>query len=196
MLKRTHELTLAAVIAAAYVVLTLPFAQFSFGIIQFRLAEAMTVLAVLSPAAIPGLTIGCLMSNLLNPNNLGPVDIFGGSLATFLAALLSWKLSVNYRKSGRFSFFSTGRKSEDSFSVSQIRLNKLVLMVSPAVFVNAVIVGTYLPYLLIGKNSAGVAISAVFLSIASIFLCEAVVVYLIGIPLLLGLRRTRLKNIF
>lgn len=196
MKKRTHELTLAAVITAAYVVLTLPFAQFSFGIIQFRLAEAMTVLAVLSPAAIPGLTIGCLLSNLLNPNNLGPIDIFGGSLATLIAAWITWKLSVRFRKLRPLNYRDTDKMAIEGLSISQVRLSKLIAMVSPAVIINAIVVGTYLPYLLLEDNSSGVAASAVVFSIASIMICEAVVVYLIGIPLLLGLGRTRLKNLF
>ena len=96
--KRSHSvfgtsyLATSGVIAALYVVLTLPFAQFAFGPIQFRLAEIMTVLPIFSPAAIPGLTIGCFLSNLLNPDNLGPIDIIFGSLATLLAA--TWTRSI------------------------------------------------------------------------------------------------------
>jgi len=62
----TLYLATSAVIAALYVVLTLPFAQFAFGPIQFRLAEIMVVLPILTPAAIPGLTLGCFLANLLN----------------------------------------------------------------------------------------------------------------------------------
>ncbi len=91
-------LTQAAVIAAAYVVLTLPFAQFAFGMIQFRLAEALTVLAAMTPAAIPGLFLGCLLANTLNPMSLGPVDIILGSLATLISAVVTWKLSACWLK--------------------------------------------------------------------------------------------------
>jgi uncharacterized membrane protein len=89
----TLQITQAAVVTAAYVLLTLPFAQFAFGPIQFRLAEAMTVLPVLFPAAVPGLFLGWLLSNLFNPNSLGPIDIVFGSLATLAAALATWRIA-------------------------------------------------------------------------------------------------------
>ena len=59
------RLCLGAVIAALYTVLTLALPVLSFGPIQFRLAEGMTVLAWLCPEAIPGLTLGCFLSNLI-----------------------------------------------------------------------------------------------------------------------------------
>ena len=183
MRKKTYDLTLAAVIAAAYVVLTLPFAQFSFGIIQFRLAEAMTALAVLTPAAIPGLTLGCLLANLLNPMNLGPVDIIGGSIATFVAAVISWNLSVYLRS-----------RQDKLVPVRELSLVRRFMAVSPAVIVNALVVGTYLPYLLLEEGSAAVTLGAVIISIGSILLCEAVVVYLIGLPLLTAMSRTKLAD--
>ena len=95
------DLTLAGIIAALYVLLTLPFAHFSFGIVQFRLAEALTVLPILNAAAIPGVFVGCLLANLLNPSSLGIVDILGGSLATLLAAYLSYKLGALWRSQRR-----------------------------------------------------------------------------------------------
>lgn len=59
------KLCLGAVIAALYTVLTLALPVLSYGPIQFRLAEGMTVLAWLCPEAIPGLTLGCFLSNLI-----------------------------------------------------------------------------------------------------------------------------------
>ena len=188
MKKRTHYLTLAAVIAAAYVVLTLPFAQFSFGIVQFRLAEAMTVIAALTPAAIPGLTIGCLLANLLNPNNLGPVDIFGGSMATLISAVMTWKISVYFRKqAGNLNTYSEN-------SISNLNFIKKIITITPAVVINALVVGTYLPFLLLEDSSAAITLGTVILSILSILLCEAIVVYLIGFPLMIGLARTNILN--
>ena len=58
-------LTQAAMIAAIYVVLTYVFAPFSFGEIQIRISEALTILPLFTPAAIPGLFIGCLIGNIL-----------------------------------------------------------------------------------------------------------------------------------
>lgn len=85
--KRVRYITLSATIAALYVVLTLISAAFglSSGAIQLRISEALCVLVALTPAAIPGLTIGCLISNLIASANI--LDIVFGTLATFLGAL-------------------------------------------------------------------------------------------------------------
>lgn len=74
----------AAMIAAIYVVLTIVFAPFSFKEIQVRISEALTILPVFTPAAIPGLFIGCLLSNILG-GCIVP-DIILGSIATLLGA--------------------------------------------------------------------------------------------------------------
>jgi len=92
--------TYSAVIAALYVVLTLPFASFVFGPIQFRVAEALTILPFFTPAAIPGLTIGCFLANLLGGAMTGGVvlpDVVFGTLATFIGAVLSYALRKNRR---------------------------------------------------------------------------------------------------
>lgn len=80
----------AAMIAALYVVLTLPFASISYGVIQFRIAEALTILPFFTSAAIPGVTIGCFLANLLGGAPL--LDIVFGTLATLIGAVLSHRL--------------------------------------------------------------------------------------------------------
>lgn len=90
-----HSLKLlvqGAVIAALYTALTLLAAPISFGSIQLRVSEALTVLPVFTPAAIPGLFIGCLISNLLGGGGLP--DILVGSMATLLAAWLTFRLRI------------------------------------------------------------------------------------------------------
>lgn len=79
------SLTVGGVIAALYTALTLAFAPISFGEIQFRVSEALTLLPVLTPAAVPGLFVGCLIGNLL-ASGAGWMDVVFGSLATLLAA--------------------------------------------------------------------------------------------------------------
>ncbi|MDY5730019.1 MAG: QueT transporter family protein [Eubacteriales bacterium] len=85
----TKNLTLAAVIAAIYVALTL-INPLSFGAVQFRVSEALTLLPILLPQSIPGLFVGVLISNLFSP--VGVLDIIFGSLATLLAAIGTYKL--------------------------------------------------------------------------------------------------------
>lgn len=80
----------AAMIAAIYVVLVFIFQPISISYIQVRIAEALTILPFFSPAAIPGVTIGCLLGNLLSGCDV--LDIVFGSLATLIGALGSYGL--------------------------------------------------------------------------------------------------------
>ena len=90
--KNIYLLTQAAMIAALYVVLT--FIANAFGLanysVQVRFSEALTILPFFTPAAIPGLFIGCLISNILT--GCAIPDIIFGSLATLIAAFGTWKL--------------------------------------------------------------------------------------------------------
>ena len=83
-------MTQAAMIAAIYVVLTYVFAPFSFGEVQVRIAEALTILPLFTPAAIPGLFVGCLIGNILGGAVLP--DILCGSLATLIGAFFTYQL--------------------------------------------------------------------------------------------------------
>lgn len=94
--QKSSFMTHAAMIAAIYVVLTYIFAPFSFGDVQVRIAEALTILPIFTPAAIPGLFIGCLIGNILGGAILP--DIIFGSLATFIGAAFTYFL----RKKSQF----------------------------------------------------------------------------------------------
>ena len=80
----------AAVIAAIYVVLTTVFSAVSFGPIQFRISEALVILPYFTPAAVPGVFLGCLMANIMG----GAViwDVIFGSLATLIGAFGTYLL--------------------------------------------------------------------------------------------------------
>lgn len=80
----------SAAIAAIYVVLTLVFAPMSFGEVQIRVSEVLTVLPWFTPAAIPGLFVGCILANLLG--GAIPLDIVCGSIATLIGALGTYAL--------------------------------------------------------------------------------------------------------
>lgn len=116
-------MTQAAVVAALYVALTYASnaVGLAYGAVQFRLSELLTVLPVFTPAAIPGLTIGCLVANLSSP--LGIADILCGSLATLLAAIATYALK-------------------------KVRIKDLpVLSTLPPVLFNAIIIGLELWYI-------------------------------------------------
>ena len=90
---KTLFLAQAAVIAAAYTVLCIAFAPLSYGEIQVRIAEALVILPFFTPAAVPGLFAGCLLSNILGGSVL--VDVIGGSIATLIGAVGSYYLRRN-----------------------------------------------------------------------------------------------------
>lgn len=114
-------ITQSAVIASVYIILVWIFAPISFGhnLFQLRISEVLTVLPIFTPAAIPGLFIGCALSNLIF-GGLGIIDLVFGSLATLTAAILSYLL----RKKPR------------------------IIALFPPVIVNAIVVGGYLNYLI------------------------------------------------
>lgn len=85
-----RQMATAGIIAAIYAALTLLLPLPQYGPVQFRLAEAMTVLPFLFPEAVPGLTVGCFLANLLGSPM--PVDWVVGTAATLLAALWTSKL--------------------------------------------------------------------------------------------------------
>ena len=97
-------LTKARLIAAIYIVLVLlqimpvPLASLTFGPIQLRLAEGLTLLPLVESAAVPGLFVGCLLANLLLApySGFGLIDIIGGSLVTLLAAYLTSKMKTKF----------------------------------------------------------------------------------------------------
>jgi len=141
-----RSLCLSAIIAALYAALTLGFQAISYGAVQFRVSEAMTLLPVLFPEAVAGLTVGCLISNLFNPLGATIYDIVFGTLATFLAAVLTSRMRGN-----------------------------VWLKALPPVICNAVIVGLVLTY--------AYGIDVLWMNIFTVGLGEAVVCYVLGVPL-------------
>ena len=83
MTTKTQRLTKTAVIAALYVVATIAIAPMGYGNIQFRISELLVLLALFDPMYIGGLTLGCVIANLLGPN--GPLDVILGSFASFIS---------------------------------------------------------------------------------------------------------------
>ena len=146
------------IVAALYIVLTYFLAPISYGPLQARISEAMTVFPIFSFNMIPGLTIGCLVSNLRNPDNLGPVDIIGGTLATLIAGIFSRII---------------GKKN-------------MWLGIIPPIVANGIIVGGYLPFLLFDT----VTWQEVLLTMLSVAAGEAVVLVVIGLPLVAVIGKT------
>lgn len=164
--RSTVFLAQSAMIAALYTVLTLLAAtmNLAYGPVQFRFSEALTILPIFTSAAIPGLTIGCLLSNLFS--GYGAADMVFGTLATFLAAV-STRMLRNVR-------------------VKDIPW----LAPLPPVLFNAAIIGAEIAFFAPeGFLWTGFAASAL-----SVGLGELVVCYILGLPLAILLERTGLSR--
>lgn len=165
-MKKPKTVTIAytALIAALYAAATYASAAagLAYGPVQFRLSEALTVLPVLTPAAIPGLIIGCVAANIRSP--YGIVDIILGTLATGLAAVATRALR-------------------------HVRFKKVPWLAPlPPVVFNALIVGAEITILVPGKAGfAAFAVNAAWIGLGQFIMC-----YALGLPLHAALERTRL----
>ena len=110
-------LVYGAAIAAIYVVLTMVFLPISFGPIQFRISELLCVLPYFTPAAIPGLFIGCLLANFLG--GAAALDVIFGSIATLIGAVGSYPEG--------FASYQCGRKNRYLVSVPPILANMIIV---------------------------------------------------------------------
>ena len=153
----TLKLAACAVVATAYAALTVALAPISYGAVQFRISEALTILPFFIPCTLWGLTVGCILANLFTGNLF---DVLFGSLATLLAGLLT----------ARF-----GRKGNTV-------KNRLLACLMPVVF-NALIVGAVITWAYEGQSileHPGLfAVNAAWVGLG-----EAGVLYLIGYTLM------------
>ena len=168
--KTIHQLTLSAVIAALYCALTLLLPFMTFGTVQCRLSEALTVLPVFTPAAVPGLVVGCVLSNTIGlatgANVAGAWDILIGTTATALAALLT-------RKWGH------------------VRLKNLPLLATlPPVILNGLLIGTELTVVLFPDFSAEILL----LNIASVSAGQLLACTVGGLLLYTAVNKSGLAN--
>lgn len=150
-----------AVIAALYAALTYAagLANLAYGSVQFRFSEALTVLAAFTPAAIPGLAVGCFLGNLASP--FGMLDILCGTAATLLAALCGYAARH-----------------------VRVRSVPLLSLLFPVLF-NALIVGAEITLFL----PDGFTVKGYFLQALWVGLGELVVCCAGGIPLALALQK-------
>ena len=163
--KRIRFVVFNGIIAALYVVLTYMLAPISYGPVQARVSEVLTIFQIFSGATIPGVALGCVISNIINPENLGPVDIIGGTLATVIAGVFSYLI---------------GKKNK-------------WLGIIPPIVANGLIVGGYLPFLLVDPGST-VTVQTVLFTMLTVAAGEAAVMVVLGLPLIAVIKNTGLKN--
>lgn len=173
-MSKTQKMTRIAMIAAIYAAITFATFFMSFGAVQYRISEALTVLPVFTPIAIPGLGLGCAIANLVGAltgaNPVGYIDAIFGTLATLLAAI---------------STYYTGKIKSKPL--------RCFLAPLPPVLFNAVIVGFEISYFFVGSLEIGVFMA----NALSVLIGQAVVCYLLGVPLMIALERKELyKKIF
>lgn len=161
---KTRSVTAAAIIGAAYAALTMMLAPLSYGAIQLRISEVLCILPFFIPSSAWGLFIGCAIANVLTGNVF---DIIFGSLATLAAGLLTAYI---------------GKRG-------QSMKNSILACLMPVLF-NAVVVGAVITEAYIGvhiiENFEVFAMNALYVGIG-----EAVVLFVIGLPLMRYLSRNR-----
>jgi len=164
-----NSLVKIALIAAIYSAVSLALAPFSFGNIQVRVAEGLTLLALLSPLAIFGLTLGCFITNfvgvIMGVNILGLMDVFIGTFATLIAAILTYRLR-------------------------HITIKGFPLLSSlMPIVINAIIIGAELAYVFAPEFTfTYFAIFALEVGIG-----QSIAVYLIGLPIYNGLKKRNIS---
>ena len=139
--KNIKWLTVAAMIAACYVVVTVAIAPIAFSEVQFRISEALTILPFFTPAAIPGLFVGCLIANILGGAVLP--DVIFGSLATLIGAVGTYYVG---------EFFRVSRSTQSLDGVKPIIIGTI-----PPIVANALII----PFVL--KHAYGSPLSIPFM---------------------------------
>ena len=152
----TKFLARSAAIAAVYASLTLILSPISFGSMQLRASEALSVLAYFSPTAVVGLAIGCAVANMWSPYGL--VDIIFGSLATLLAAYITYKLP----KRGVWKYIAP----------------------LPSVIINSAVISAVITF---SAANSQVSMQIFLANALSIALPQALVCYGLGLPLMLWL---------
>ncbi len=163
----TKRLCRAGVIAALYVALTYAFMPFAFGPFQIRPAEALCVLPLFFPEAIPALYIGCMLSNLTSPYLI--YDVFIGSLATLIAAVGTYFIGKLFKKD----------------------LPKFLVGGLFPIVCNALIIPLIIVFLCGGAEGYSGAGAAYIAFVFSLFITETAWVYGLGIPLYYGVKRIK-----
>lgn len=165
-MKKTNVITKQAMIAAAYAVVSLVLAPISFGAVQARISEALTLMPVFGFANVYGITIGCFITNLVGfftgANILGSLDCIFGTLATFVAGVLSYMLK-------------------------DVRIKGLAIPSAiPPIIVNAIVVGAELCILVAGKFNF-----AVFLAQAVSVAVGELISVILGVVLVRVIEKNR-----
>ena len=154
----TRSIERGGLIGGLYVVLTLIFQPISFGAIQFRIAEALTLMPILTLDAVPGLFVGCLLANLLGGGDW--FDVVLGSLATLLAAICT-------------------RLMRDKPPIAAI---------FPTIF-NGLIVGPVVYFAYVRAPGDPISVSTLLFNMGTVAFGELVVCYVLGLPMVYGLKR-------
>lgn len=180
------KLVKIALIGAVYTVLTMAVAPISFGTVQFRISEALTLLPLFSPLGIWGVTFGCFFSNLLGfllgTNPIGLIDCLCGTAATLIAALITYQI-------GRLPLASVE-------SVQKRKTIRTLLAPIPVVLANGLIVGLELALVFGGNPGESLLYIWLFQGV-SVAAGEVVVCYTLGMLLAFALYRGDLyKRLF
>lgn len=160
---KIRGLVAAAAIGGLYAALTLALASVSYGPIQFRISEVLCILPFFLPISAAGLTVGCILANLLGPG-LGWMDVVFGSLATLLASLCTAAIGIRARKAGDVGWGPC-----------------LLACLMPVLF-NAPIIGMVIAYISLAEGTAEHFWRTAAGSGAWVGFGEAIVMFALGLP--------------
>lgn len=160
-----RKIAFSGAIGALYAALTIGFAFIGYGPLQFRIAEALCILPFFFPFSVWGLFIGCIIANLMSPY---PLDVVIGPVSTLLAALCTMRI---------------GKSAGGSVPL------KALACLPPVIF-NAFFIGALIAYYMAGTGESGAFMAAFLLNAAQIGFSQAVVLYILGLPLMIYMPKT------
>jgi len=163
-----RKIAFAAVVAGLYAGMTLAVMPFSYGPVQFRISEVLCILPFFFPFSVWGLFAGCIVANLFSPYLW--LDITVGPIASLLSALCTMYI-------GRLS--------------SRDRVLTKAFACFPPVIFNAVLIGAMIAYIMMSEGAAESFLPVFIASCIWIGLGQTVVLYVIGLPLMIYLPKTK-----
>jgi len=164
----TKKIAFAAVVAGLYAGMTLAAMSFSYGPVQFRISEVLCILPFFFPFSVWGLFVGCIVANLFSPYLW--LDITVGPIASLLAALCTMYI-------GRMN--------------SRDRVLTKVFACFPPVIFNAVLIGAMIAYIMMSEGTAESFLPVFIASSIWVGLGQSVVLYVLGLPLMIYLPKTK-----
>ena len=165
-----RKIAFSGVVAALYAGLTIVVMPLSYGPVQIRFSEVLCILPFFFPFSVWGLFVGCIVANIMSPY---PLDVIVGPIASLIAALCTMYIGKQKNRE---------------------RIYVKALACFPPVFFNAILIGAMIAYIMMSEGAAD-AFMPVFISSGLwVGLGQMIVLYVLGLPLMIYLPKTKFIN--